>query len=155
MMIATLIVWYHIVSHVAIWFCDYTQIVPLLDFVARPDGSASDPTNLEPLELIYAGITAMSFGSVAVAYILAVMNRFDVTIRGAAALSAAFHGMWAVHMVWRWQVWSAMMHPDGTMTPGFFLFSHILWTASSMALLFMDTSVEKSAPNSSEEKKSH
>lgn len=136
-LVETILVWYHIVSHSAIWLCDYTQWVPLVDFVTRADGSASDPNNLEPLELIYAGLTAMAFGTVAVSYGLAVLCNIG-TVQGAAASSAIFHGMWTIHMLWRWKEWSAMMHPDASlMTPTFFLTSHIVWTLASTVLVFL------------------
>lgn len=135
-MIFSLIIWYHILSHAAICFCDFSQLVPLVDFVTRPDGSASDPTQLEPLELIYAGVTAMAFGTVAACYIFALVG--VGTIRGAAATSAFFHGLWVIHMTWRWKAWHDMMHPDASiMTPVFFLASHVVWTTTSIALLFL------------------
>ena len=127
--LTTLIVWFHIISHGAILLFDYTQIVPLLDFVTRADGSASDPNNLLPLELIYAGITAMSFGTIAVAFLFAVLGLGPVKF--AAAQSVVFHGLWAYHMWWRWDEWRAMMHPDGELQPEFFLFGHCLWLVLS------------------------
>lgn len=121
----------HIGSHLLIGFFDYTQLVPLLDFVTRPDGSASDPLHLEPLEIVYAAITAMAFATVGVAFLLATLCPVTagITLRGAAALSVFFHLAWTVHMVWRWDdAWRAMMHPDGGLTPEFFLYSHAAWT---------------------------
>ena len=129
-----LIVWLHIVSHGAILFCDYTQIVPLVDYVTRADGSASDPKHLLPLEVIYAGIIAMSFGTIAVAFILAAIGWGPVKF--AAALSAVFHGLWVYHMVWRWDAWRAMMHPEGTMQPEFFCLTHCLWIVLSALVIY-------------------
>mmetsp|Transcript_7359 Transcript_7359/g.14616 ORF Transcript_7359/g.14616 Transcript_7359/m.14616 type:complete len:151 (-) Transcript_7359:1179-1631(-) len=142
------IVWYHILTHGIIFFCDFTQAVPLVDFVTRDDGTASDPSNLLPLELVYAGITAMSFGTVGAAFLLAF---FGVgTIQSAAALSVIFHGMWTIHMSWRWDSWRAMMHPDAeVMSPSFFLTGHLLWTVSSLVLLRLTSS--NTAPSQQKE----
>jgi hypothetical protein len=135
-----IIVWYHILSHGVILFCDYTQIVPLVDFVTRDDGGASDPKNLFPLELIYAGVTAMSFGTVGAAFFLALVLNVG-TVQSAAAVSVFFHGLWVLHMWWRWDSWRAMMHPDAAlMTPEFFLTGHIVWTILSLLLLVLPTS---------------
>jgi hypothetical protein len=134
------VMWYHIVSHFVVFLSDYTQVIPLIDFVTRPDGSASDPLHLEPLELIYAGITGMAFGTIAMAYLLAWFDNSDSrnnSIRGAAALSAWFHLLWNVHMLWRWDAWRSMMHPKGGMTPEFFLVGNTVWTLSSLAVVVM------------------
>jgi len=134
------VAWYHVASHFAICIADYTQVVQLLDFVTRHDGTASDPQNLLPLELIYAGITAMSFGTVGFAFVLALLGNKGVNMKGAASLSVFFHGIWFVHMVWRWEAWRAMMHPSGAMQPGFFLFGHLVWTVlSALVLTLPDT----------------
>lgn len=134
----TIIVWYHIISHVAIFICDYTQVIGLIDFVTRYDGSASDPNELLPMEMVYAGVTAMSFSTIAAGYVLAWFFRRDC-LGFAAALSVWFHGLWTMHMWWRWDAWRGMMHPDGTMTPEFFLLGHVMWTITSALLLFLPT----------------
>jgi len=131
------IVWFHIVSHMAIFVMDYTQVVPLVDFVTRPDGSPSDPKHLEPLELVYVGVTSMSFGTVAFAYLFAALGLFQTSLRSAAALSAAFHAAWVGHMWWFWEAWDRNMHPDGSMTPRFFLMSHCVWTVLSVVVLVL------------------
>lgn len=113
---------------------DYTQIVPLIDFVTRADGTASDPLNLLPLELVYAGVTSMSFGTIAVAFLLAALGLGPVNF--AATLSVVFHGLWVAHMWWNWDAWRAMMHPDGTMQPGFFAFGHAVWLALSALVVY-------------------
>jgi hypothetical protein len=133
--ITNFIVWFHILSHGAIFVMDYTQVVPLLDFVKREDGTASDPNNLLPLELIYEGVVAMSFGTVAVGYLYAWLELGD--LKFAAALSVWFHASWALHMWWRWEVWRSMMHKDAITQPEFFLVGHIVWAGLSLILLFM------------------
>lgn len=127
-----------VVSHLAIFVCDYTQWVPLIDFVTRHDGSPSDPLNLLPVELVYAAVTAMSFGTVAASFIFAFFFGLG-TVQGAAATSCWFHAVWFVHMVWRWDAWRKMMHPSGGMQPEFFLFGHALWTVISLWLAALPT----------------
>mmetsp|Transcript_36790 Transcript_36790/g.90537 ORF Transcript_36790/g.90537 Transcript_36790/m.90537 type:complete len:149 (+) Transcript_36790:94-540(+) len=139
--IQNIVVAYHIVSHGAIWFCDFTQVVPLLDFIRRVDGKPSDPNNLLPLEMVYAGVTAMAFGIVGAAFLLALGGIMEM--RGAAALSVILHGMWIVHMIWRWEFWEMMFVPSGSMmTPKFFFFSHVMWTLAA-AFLFVYPGDEK------------
>jgi hypothetical protein len=134
--ITNFIVWCHILSHGAIFVLDYTQVVPVLDYVTREDGTASDPSNLRPLELIYAGVTAMSFGTVAVGYLYAWLGLGD--LKFAAALSVWMHSSWALHMWWRWEAWRSMMHKDGTLQPEFVLMAgHAVWIVLSSILLFI------------------
>ena len=92
---------------------DYTQVSPNLDFVTREDGTASDPNNLFPIEIIYAALTAMSFGTVGFAFVLAYVPSSSITMKGAASLSLFFHAIWFFHMNWKWDTWRAFMHPDG------------------------------------------
>lgn len=145
--LVSLIAYLHIVSHLAICVMDYSQVVPLLDFVTRPDGSPSDPHNLLPLELIYAGITAMSFGTVGFAFVLALLfeNSGGVTIQGAAALSVFFHGLWTFHMYWRWDEWRSMMHPAGGLQPEFFFGAHAVWTLLAGVVIILSKDRKKSA----------
>jgi len=135
--LVSFITFFHIISHGAICILDYSQLVPLLDFVTRPDGSPSDPYNLLPLELIYAGITAMAFGTVGFAFVLALFENSGVTTKGAAALSLFFHGLWTFHMYWRWLAWRSMMHPEGQMQPAFFFVGHVVWAALAGIILLL------------------
>lgn len=137
-MLATAIVWFHILTHGGIAFCDYLQFVPLLDFVRRADGTASVPDQLLPLETIYAGITGMAFGTVGLTFVLAlVFGDGVVTLRSAATTSLTFHALWTLHLLLRWEVWNAMMHPDGALNPTFFLLTHTLWIVLAIVLLLI------------------
>jgi hypothetical protein len=130
-----------VVSHTAIFAFDFTQVVPVLDFIARPDGSRSDPNDLLPIEMCYAGVTAMAFGTVAASFVMAIA--FGVgTVQGSSAASCWFHTAWAGHMVWRWQSWRRMMHPDaGKATqPDTFLAMHIIWAVLSAWLAMLPAS---------------
>ena len=142
----------HIVSHFAISTMDYTHLLPLMNFVRRPDGSQSDPNDLLPLEVIYTFCNAMAFGIVGLAFLLAFAFgpvATGISMRGAATLSIFFHGLWVVHMVWRWNVWRANMHPDGIVSPQNFFISHTVWTVLAGIVWMLpddDDNVSKSAP---------
>jgi len=137
-MLATAIVWFHILTHGGIAFCDYLQFVPLLDFVRRADGTASVPDQLLPLETIYAGITGMAFGTVGLVFVLALLFGDGIaTLRSAATSSLTLHSLWTVHLLLRWEVWNAMMHPDGALNPTFLLVTHTLWTVLAIVLLLI------------------
>lgn len=133
----TIIAVLHVVIHSVLCIVDYSQVVAQLDFITREDGSQSDPDNLLPLELIYAAITAMSFGTVGFAFFLAFFESSGVTMKGAAAISLFFHGLWFMHMVWRWDVWRAMMHPEGGLQPEFFYASHAIWSGLAVVVLVL------------------
>jgi hypothetical protein len=132
MALADLLLWTLIVTHSVILFCDFTQLVPQFDFVTRADGSASDKYNLLPLETIYAAVTSIAFGTVAAALLMAAIGLGP--IRFAALISCFVHAIWLLHMVWQWDVWTEMMHPDGSMTPTFFMMTHVVFLAMSALL---------------------
>jgi len=133
MALADVLLYTLIVTHGVILFCDFTQLWPQFDFITREDGSASDKYNLLPLETIYAAITGIAFGTVAAAFLMAAVGLGP--IRFAAMISIFSHAIWLIHMTWQWETWDAMMHSDGTMTPMFFMMTHLVLLAMSAVLV--------------------
>jgi hypothetical protein len=131
--VTNLIVWSQIVTHGAILLSDTAQLAPQFDFITRADGTASDKNNLLPLELCYAAITGIAFGTVGAAYLFAALGQGP--IKFAAMISIFTHATWLFHLAWRWDVWNEMMHPDGSMSPTFFAMTHLGFLVLSAYLL--------------------
>jgi hypothetical protein len=131
--ITNLIVWTHILTHGVILLFDTTHVVPQFDFITRADGTPSDKNNLLPLELIYAAITGIAFGTVGAAYLFAALGHGPYKF--AAMISIFVHSIWLLHMGWYWDVWTKMMHADGSMTPRFFAETHLGFLILSAYLL--------------------
>lgn len=55
-------------------------------------------------------------------------------VRFAALISVFSHSIWLIHMWWQWAAWDEMMHPDGSMTPMFFMATHLVFLAMSVLL---------------------
>lgn len=143
------LVWLHILAHSALFVIDYFQLVPLVDFIKRSDGTKSDPINLLPLELIYAGNIAMLFSTVSFSFLMALIFKIG-TIQSASFLSVWFHGIFAIFIVIRWDAWKEAVHPMGSVQPEFFLTTHIVWIVLSFIVILLDHQYNRKTKNKTE-----
>ena len=93
----------------------------------RPDGSQMNPKDMLPVEEVFVALVAFPFLIVAMAF-------FVGPRRQAALLSAATHGAYAGHQIWKKNLWDSLMHPDSDLSTDFFLYSHVFWAILSMVI---------------------
>lgn len=137
------IAWLHILSHTALFAVDFTLFTNSLDSLQRNDGTRSDPFNLFPLEIVFGMLVAMNHGTIAVAYIVAMTisakttSSRALTMQMASILSAWFHGMFIVHMIWKWDVWNKTFHREGTLSPTLLFGVHCLWFGLALVAIML------------------
>lgn len=141
--IVYLLIVYQIISHKAVFVIDYFQLIPLTDFIRRHDGTQSDPENLLPIEEIVTALIAMAMSTISFSFVMSILNQHHIfqtsfTFRSSALLSIWLHGLWAFHLLWKYNVWDDIMHPQSQNTPRFFLTTHLAWTITAFIILFLD-----------------
>ncbi len=102
------------IPHLVVFFADFTQKIPVVDWVKRSDGSHSDPRNLLPLEFIYAGFIGICYGIVTLSFVFAFLG--ISTVRNAALTSMSMHGLLLTHLLLHSGMWKKTFHPDGLLS---------------------------------------
>ena len=123
--------------HLLVFVLDFLHILPVIDFIKRQDGSASDPNSLLPVEFGFVSMAGIGNGVVFVAFALAFYK--EVSLRAASVIALFFHGAWLISLVIFKHIWMGVFHENGSFN--FFSFVFLNCIHSVLPLLVIVSSV--------------